>query len=262
MKYASQKIKMVKIADILPNPYQLRRGFERKELMMLSESIKNDGILSPVTLRAVSGGYETICGQRRILAAKIAGFAEVPAILVRATDAQCAVLSMKENLLRTNLTLFEEAEGFFNLLSYHGIKREKVTADFCTDYVSLGKKLRKLSLSENARFKTEYYGLREEIIDEIVKVKDYERQQQLAEMAGEQDLTAEDMKNIVRQTLREMGRSSDKKEKYERKRKTNMVLFSNTVKNTLELLKKNGANAQLEQNETKNYVEFAIKVYK
>ena len=111
----SQKIRHIKIGDILPNPYQIRRNFDAASLSELADSIKQNGVLSPIIVRGGVKGYELICGQRRLRAARMAGLAEIPAIIVKAGDAQCAELSMTENLQRQNLSHIEEAEGFFNL---------------------------------------------------------------------------------------------------------------------------------------------------
>ena len=151
----SQKIKRIKINDILPNPYQIRRNFDAMRLSELAESIKENGVLSPVLVRGCIEGYELICGQRRVRAARMAGLDEVPAIVVRAGDAQCAELSMTENIQRQDLSSIEEAEGFFNLMAYHRVKKEKLQKDLSVDFQRINEKIRLLSLSERVRYKIE-----------------------------------------------------------------------------------------------------------
>ena len=90
----AQKIKMIKTQDISPNPYQARRNFDKDALLNLSLSIKENGMLSPLIVRGFFGGYELICGQRRLRAAIMAGFKEVPAIIIKAKDVQCASLTL------------------------------------------------------------------------------------------------------------------------------------------------------------------------
>ena len=141
-----QKIKMIKLKDIIPNPYQIRRKFDRKKLMLLSDSIKQKGVICPITVRLSSGGYEIISGQRRVIASKMAQKEEIPAIIIRANDAECAILSMIENLHRENLTQYEEAEGFFNLISYHRLKKDNLLSDLCMEGGGVNEKIRLLSL--------------------------------------------------------------------------------------------------------------------
>ncbi len=262
MIHSGQKIKMINIKDILPNPYQLRRNFNQKELLFLCQSIKNSGMISPVVLRPSLNGYEIICGQRRIIAARMANMESVPAMIIRANDSKCAVMSLEENLCRANLTKYEEAEGFFNLLSYHNIKKERVISDFFENGAQLGRKLQLLRFSEKERYKIEEYKIREDMLSDILKLHDEESRLKVIETIKEQELNQKDTARLVRQIQKELSEDGKERKKYEKKKGANTLLYRNTVKNTINLLKRNGARTETEENENEKYIEYRIKVYK
>lgn len=265
MIHTSQKIKMIKISDILPNPYQIRRNFGQKELSSLCESIKQIGILSPVIVRGISSGYELICGQRRVKASIMAGKKEIPALIIRAGDAQCAQISLIENLQRKNLGLSEEAEGFYNLLSYHKLKKEMLAKFTASDFSYINEKIRFLALSEKVRYKIEENNLPEKFAKELIKLHDEEKQLELIEMIVKDNLSREVVSEIVKETLWETAHRKNKNKdgiKPQRSLKEKMPLYINTVTKTVELLKKSGAKTDFIKNETEEYMELTIKIEK
>jgi len=108
--------------DLLqPGVYQPRRDMHKETLEELAESIRSQGILSPISVRPVAGGggsqrYEIIAGERRWRAAQIAGLGEIPAIVRNVDDEQAAAIALIENLQREDLNPIEEAEGLRRLI--------------------------------------------------------------------------------------------------------------------------------------------------
>ena len=259
-----RKIKYIKINEILPNPYQVRRVFERKALFELADSIKENGLLSPVIVRGGVTGYELVCGQRRLRAASIAGKTEVPAIVIKAGDAECAALSLAENTKRCELSLFEEAEGLFNLLSYHRVKKEKTARMVSANLSEINEKVRLLSLSESVRFKAEEKGLHEKYIRELLKIHDEKRQLEIIDLISAKNLSVGELRKIVKNDTQNSG-------EYKRREKTGktygdlsvrMPLYVNTVKKTVELLKKSGAYITQQESDDEDFTEFVIRIHK
>ena len=257
MILAPQKIKMINIGDIKPNPYQTRRFFDRKSLEKLSESIKEVGILSPVIVRHSKNGYEIICGQRRLRAASMLGYKEIPAIVVYAGDRQCAQLSIIENVQRENLTVFEEAESYYNFLCYHKLKKEQVTEKLSVDAEKVSDKIKLMSLSSKMRFKIEQNLISEKVAAELIKIRDEEKQSEIVGIIAEEELSLKESLNLIKETARQMML-----EKNDKKKTINLPLCLNTVKKTVDLLKKNGAKVDFEQNESEKYIEFNLKISK
>ena len=256
-----QKIKMIKIKEISPNPYQIRRNFNSEAIRQLADSIKEVGMISPVILRVISEGYELICGQRRIRAAALLGMETVPAVIIRGGDRQCALLSMIENLQRENISLFEEAEGYYNLMSYHRVKKEDMVKELSLESGRINDKMRLLSLSAPIRYKIEENKIPEKAARELLRLHDEEKQAEIIEKVMKEELNLNDISSEVKNILQEMI-LKESKAKRGRKKNFNMPLCINTVKKTAELLKKSGAKVETEQTETENYVEFNIKIHK
>ena len=98
---------------VLPNPHQPRQKFDDKSLRELAESIREKGIIQPVTIRTRDKGYELIAGERRLRAAKLAGLTEVPAhVLEIEDDVEMVEMALIENIQRENLNVVEEAEAY------------------------------------------------------------------------------------------------------------------------------------------------------
>lgn len=260
----TQKIKMIKTAEISPNPYQSRRNFDRKKLEELSASIKENGMISPVIVRGGLSGYELICGQRRLKAAIMAGLREIPAIIIKAGDAQCACLTLTENLQRENLTVFEEAEGYYNLMAYHKIKREKLLGILSLEWMRINEKVRLLGLCEKVRYKIEQKGYGEKFARELLKLRDEDKQLEIIERAEKEDWSFTTLSKKVKEEIKEMAqrRLWESRTFKDKNIKEKMPVYINTVKKTIELLKKNGATVEFSQQENEEYSEFIVKIHK
>ena len=261
MIFSTQKIRMIKIEDIKPNPYQIRRNFNAKSLKSLAFSIKEVGILSPILVRATVSGYEIIAGERRARAAQMAGLKTIPSIIINAGDRECALLSMVENLHRENLSVFEEGEGYFNLISYHRIKKEGLSKKITQKSEKINEKIRLLSLSAPIRYKIEENNIEETVARELLKLHSDEKQAEIIEKITQEGLNRKQSSTLIKETLREMACQTTSRKDRERER-DKTPLYINTVTETVELLKRNGAKAELTRIDTENTTEFVIKIAK
>lgn len=253
---------MLKTGDIIPNPYQIRRTFEQKDLESLAESLKAVGMISPLIVRRTESGYELICGQRRHRAAIIAGMNEVPAIIVRAGDVQCAELSIIENIHRKNIGVFEEAEGFYNLMMYHKVKKEKLQYDLSVDIPRISEKVQYLSLNTDSKTKLEASGTDEKYIKQILRLhSDAERIILINKILNDK-LSFNDVENYVNDSLKVKISAGDEKADKRKPPKDKSLLYDNTVRKTVELLKKHGAKVEFSQKNEDEYVEYCIKTLK
>ena len=254
------KIKMIKITEILPNPYQVRRRFEGKPLMELAKSIRENGVIIPIIARGATSGYEVICGQRRVRAAAIAGLIEVPAVIVKAGDLQCAELSMLENIQRKNLTSIEEAEGYFNLMSYHKEKKEALIKKLSVDSTHISEKIKLLSMSETVRYKAEESNMPEKYMRELLKIHDEKKQRELIKRYKEEELTYTELCEAV---CRENDIIIKKEKPKEAKRIPHrMPIYKNTVYKAVEMLKNYCANIETEEEENEKVYEIKVRIYK
>ena len=115
-KKSAGKIYFLPIDQIHPSPFQARRTFEEQELAGLAQSIRENGLLQPISVRKAAEGYELVAGERRLRACKLAQMTTIPAILCSYADEQTAALGLLENIQRTDLNPFEQAQGLRDIL--------------------------------------------------------------------------------------------------------------------------------------------------
>src|SRR5438067_2257824 len=120
-------LRTLAVGQIRPNPYQPRQEFRPEELADLEASLKNNGLLQPITVRpAAGGGYELIAGERRYRAATRLGWTEIPALVKEIDDQTLLTLALVENLQRADLNPIEEAEGYQRLIADFELTQQQV----------------------------------------------------------------------------------------------------------------------------------------
>ncbi len=136
---------------ISPNPHQPRKDFDEESIVALSESIKVQGVLQAVLVRAVPGGtYELIAGERRWRAAKLAGLEMIPAVIRQHDDAESLEMALVENMAREDLNPIEEARACAALTEELGLTREQVGQRVGRHRVAVSNLVRLLDLPDEA----------------------------------------------------------------------------------------------------------------
>jgi len=152
MKRAEGRLTSLSIDSIAPSRHQTRRVFDRESLLELADSIRKHGLLQPVSVREIGrGSYELIAGERRLRACLIAGLKNIPAIIIDRDDRESSALTLIENLQRSDLNLFEEAEGIAQLIRERGITQEEAASVIGKAQSTVANKLRLLRLPEDLR---------------------------------------------------------------------------------------------------------------
>lgn len=127
---------------------QPRKSFDEASLAELADSIREHGIIQPLTVRKLASGYyQIIAGERRWRAARIAGLQEVPVIVIEADDRKAAELAMIENLQREDLNPMEEAAGFQSLIETYHMTQEEAAKQVGKSRSAVTNSLRLLSLT-------------------------------------------------------------------------------------------------------------------
>ena len=131
---------------------QPRKQFDPDALADLADSIREHGIIQPLTVRKLqSGYYQIIAGERRWRAARMAGLDQVPAIVIEADDRKAMELAMIENLQREDLNPMEEAEGYRTLMEQYGLTQEETSQRVGKSRSAVANALRLLHLSNEVR---------------------------------------------------------------------------------------------------------------
>lgn len=138
------RVIFVPVRSIRPNPAQPREIFQQEELEELADSISRYGVLQPLSVRRQGNNYELIAGERRLRAAKLAGLAEVPCLLMNMDDSQSALAALVENLQRRDLDYIEEARGLSKLMELGGLSQEQAAIRVGKSQSAVANKLRLL----------------------------------------------------------------------------------------------------------------------
>ena len=137
----------VPVKDIIPNPHQPRKRFREKDIERLSDSIRRVGVINPISVRYENGKYELVAGERRLRAAKLAGRYSIPCLLVTADDHMSALLALTENMLRSDLNFFEQAQAISNILEMTDITQAELAKELSLSQSAVANKLRLLKIS-------------------------------------------------------------------------------------------------------------------
>lgn len=133
---------------IKPNPAQPRKVFLEESLQELSESIRQHGVIQPLSVRRIGNSYELIAGERRLRAAKLAGLSEIPCIVMTMDEKESAMAAMVENLQRQDLDFIEEARGIAYLMEHWTMSQDQAAKLIGKSQSAVANKLRLLKHSD------------------------------------------------------------------------------------------------------------------
>lgn len=255
------KIKSIPVIQIEPNRYQPRVNFSKDELQSLSESILENGLLQPLTVRKIlASKYELIAGERRLRASIMAGFKTVPCIIIDCDDTQSAVFAMLENLQRSDLNPFEEAEGIRKLILNDGLTQEMVAKKLGKKQSTIANKLRLLKLDLEERNKIVESGLTERHARALLRLDSKEKRAVALTKIILNGLNVQKTEKMIEVMLE---KEADKKT---RSHRTIIIkdlrIFMNTINKAIDVMNLSGIKAQRSQVETDEYIEYMVRIPK
>ncbi|MGE7692465.1 ParB/RepB/Spo0J family partition protein [Lysinibacillus sp. NPDC097214] len=138
-------MQLIKLTEIQANPHQPRKHFNEQALVELSQSIKVEGVMSPIMVRPIDGKYEIVQGERRFRAAQMAGLIEIPSIVREVDEQEAFHLAVIENIQREQMTPIEEAQAFMKYVEM-GFTHEQIAEKVSKSRTYVTTKLRLLNL--------------------------------------------------------------------------------------------------------------------
>jgi len=249
-----KKLEYIEISKITPCPYQTRYTYNRENMQQLIESIKQNGILQPLTATKEADGYQLISGHRRLFAATVLKLDKVPVVVVDKTREEIAILCAVENMHREDLNFFEQAAAIKMLIDQLGLTQQQAGERLCLSQSAVANKLKLLQFDK-------------EITDRIVKANLTERHARaLARLEKEKQSKA--LEYIISHSL-----NVSETDRYIQKllsppkpqRKTvihikDIRIFTNTINKAVNLMKTAGFAAKVEQNITDKAAEYKIVI--
>jgi len=151
MNEVINKVVELNLNDVLPNRYQPRIQFNDQDIIELSESIKEHGVIQPIVVRPLGNKYEIIAGERRYKASVFAGKQKIPALITNINDKQTVEFALIENIQRKDLTPIEEAISYKRILDMGHITQEQLATKIGKSQPSIANKIRLLNLSDEVQ---------------------------------------------------------------------------------------------------------------
>lgn len=258
-KKTENKILLIPQGDILPNPNQPRRRFDYDELEGLAQSIRANGILQPLLVRQLDDGkYELVAGERRLRAARLIGLTKLPCIVNEISESESAVFAVIENLQRSNLDYFEEAEAIALLMSDYRLSQEELCKKLGKAQSTISNKLRLLKLSEEMRYRISRAGLTERHARTLLSLTDEVQRARALSIIIDRHLTVSESESLVEQMLRK----NEAPKRQILKGFKDIRIFINTLNNAVDTIRRAGIDADSIKTETDEYVEYIVRIPK
>ena len=238
---------------ITPNPAQPRKVFREESLGELTESIRQHGILQPLSVRRVENGYELIAGERRLRAGIRAGLTEIPCIVMRMTEQESAMTALVENLQRQDLDFVEEARGIDLLIRQFAMSQEQVARLLGKSQSAVANKLRLLKHSAQVLEALRQAELTERHARALLKLpSEYQKMQAISTIAR-QNMSVARTEQYIEGLLSQQD--GDRK-------KANVGAFLSYLNQTLARIQLSGISAISERRETEDEIVLTITIPK
>ena len=255
---SNKEIVYIALDKVQPNPYQPRRIFDRTSLDELAASIKEYGVLQPISVRLINGyRYELVAGERRLRASKIAELESIPAVVVNISDQDSAILALIENLQRQNLHFLEEAEGFQNLIIDYGFTQEELAERVGKNQSTIANKLRVLRLTKAVQKILIENELTERHARALLKLTDEAKQVEILKKVIKGGLTVRKTEELVESALR---KPADTKTSAIQHYIRDIRILANTIKDNLEMVKRSGVDTKFDMVQTDSGYDIYIKL--
>ena len=238
---------------IQPNPSQPRKIFREDALTELSDSIRQHGLLQPLSVRRITGGYELIAGERRLRAAQMAGVTDIPCIVMNMDQRESGTAAMVENLQRQDLDFVEEARGISFLMESWSMSQEQVARLLGKSQSAIANKLRILRHSPEVLQALREGGLTERHGRALLKLRTEEEKLLAIGVMVRQNMSVARAEKYINQLL----------EAEEPKiQPVNVGAFLNGLSQSLARIQSSGIPAISERRETENQIVLTITIPK
>ena len=238
---------------IKPNPAQPRKIFRQEALEELAESIRQHGILQPLSVRRTGTGYELIAGERRLRAAQLAGLHDIPCIVMTMDDRESTMAAMVENLQRQDLDFLEEANGIARLMDLFSMSQEQAARLLGKSQSAVANKLRLLRHSDPVLRALRDAQLTERHARALLKLPSEEQKLSAIAVIAHNGMSVARTETYIEELLRGNSRQN---------RHVNLGIFLNNLTQTLQKIQLSGIPAVSERRETDSQIVLTITIPK
>jgi len=252
----------IDVSKIIPNKNQPRKIFDDKALEELSQSIKNYGIIQPITVRKIYDDiYEIVAGERRFKAIKLLNMETIPAVVIEVKEEESAAMALIENLQREDLDFIEEAMAYERLIEDFDLNQTQLAEKLGKSQSTIANKMRILKLPESVKQRLREGGLSERHARALLKIDDEELLLNIIEKVISKDLNVSETEKLVNSIAEDINEKKMRDKRYVRNF-INYKIYINTIKNAYNEIVKTGIDAKFEQDESEEYIEIKVKIPK
>ena len=247
-----KEIVRIKLNKIIPNKNQPRLDFYDDSIRGLAESIKQNGLLQPITVRKSGDKFELIAGERRYRACLLNGASDIEAIIMESTDDESANLALVENLQREDLNAIEQAMAMRRIMTAEGLTQNELAQRLGYRQSTVANKLRLLKLPEYIKQAISHGTITERHARALLNVPEDKLEEVYLTITNRQYNVSK-----TEEYIRELT------EKHHSKGVSgNLQIGVNTIKEAYELCRKSGIDADLKVTEYDDNVKIVIRMKK
>lgn len=257
---------LIPIEDIITNPHQPRQTFDQVEIVTLADSIRQHGLLQPISVRyadmdeELSAEYVLIAGERRLRAMKMLSYTEIPCQIIDITPKEAAELAIIENIMRKDLSMFEIASALSVLLTEFELTQEELGKRLSTSQSNIANKLRLLRYTEKERRLIEEYTLTERHARTIIRLPDETQRIRCIHYIGFHALSVKDAETYVDRLL--LTKSKPIKDTHKLSHSEVYTMIRSTIDKPLSKIQKRGVSILSEELETDQNIQIIITIPK
>ena len=244
--------------EIVPNPLQPRQVFDGRALEELAESIRQYGVLCPLSVRRRADRYELVAGERRWRAARMAGLERVPCLVLEADGAESGLLALVENLQRQDLDFIEQARGMARLIDAFGLSQEECARRLGKSQSAVANKLRLLKLPADILSKLRAAELTERHGRALLRLPDDDLRRQALDHIIDRQLTVPAADSYIDALLARQTRPAPTRTRFVLK---DVRVFLNTLQRNVDVMRQGGVDVGMlrEQNDNEMVVTIRIR---
>lgn len=259
------RVHTIEVSRICANPAQPRKTFEDEAILRLADSLRQYGMLQPLSVRRImdddqldGGLFQLVAGERRLRAAVMIGMTHVPCLIINADSKRSAELAIIENIQRENLNMFEQANAIAALIRIYDMTQEQIAARLCCSQSSIANKLRILRLTPHERDVIISRAMTERHARAFLRISDPVRRSKVVETAAERNLNVAATEELVEKELNDANSARGKHKTVIK----DLRLFYNSIDKAVSVLKNAGIRATSTKSDDDGNITLTITIQK